>query len=63
MLDDFDGMLPVTCDKFTSSLVSWYNKKTKKIISDEEYFAHPENMADHIKINRTSVDNFYAKAK
>jgi hypothetical protein len=41
MLDEFDGMLPVTCDKVKSSLVNWYNKKTKKIVSNEDYVANP----------------------
>jgi hypothetical protein len=63
MLDEFDEYLPVTCDKFPASLVSWYNKKTKKVVSNEAYISTPALMEDHIQINRKSVDQFYAKAK
>jgi hypothetical protein len=41
MLDEFDEMLPVTCDQWPSSLVNWYNKKTKAIVSNEQYFSSP----------------------
>ena len=63
MLDDFDECLPVTCDRFPASLVNWYNKKTKKVVSNEEFFSSPALMNDHIQINRKAVDQFYAKAK
>jgi hypothetical protein len=63
MLDEFDENLPVTCDRFPASLVNWYNKKTKKVVSNEAYISTPALMEDHIKINRKSVDQFYAKAK
>ena len=63
MLDEFDEYLPVTCDKFPASLISWYNKKTKKVVSNEAYISTPALMEDHIQINRKSVDQFFAKSK
>ena len=63
MLDKFDEYLPVTCDNFPASLVNWYNKKTKNIVSNKVYFSSPALMDDHIQINRKTVDQFYAKAK
>ena len=48
MLDEFDDNIPVTCDKFSASLVSWYNKKTKNIVSNEAYISTPALMGDHI---------------
>ena len=63
MLDEFDENLPVTCDRFPASLVNWYNKKTKNIVSNEAYISSPALMNDHIQINRKVVDQFYAKAK
>ena len=63
MLDEFDDMLPVTSDNHPSSLVSWYNKKTKKIICNEEYYANPDTIRDHVPIDRKNVDNFFAQAK
>jgi hypothetical protein len=52
MMEEFDDMIPVTCDKTPHSLVSWYNKKTKKIVSNEIYFAHPESLGDHVRITK-----------
>ena len=63
MLDEFDENLPVTCDKFPAILVNWYNKKTKKVVSNDVYISSPALMEDHILINRKAVDQFYAKAK
>jgi hypothetical protein len=63
MLDEFDEYIPVTCDRFPASLVNWYNKKTKNIVSNEVYFSSPAHMEDHIKINRKAVDQFYSKSK
>jgi hypothetical protein len=63
MLDEFDEYLPVTCDKFPASLVNWYNKKTKYVVSNEAYYSTPALMEDHVQINRKAVDQFYAKAK
>ena len=63
MLDEFDEYLPVTCDKFPASLINWYNKKTKKVVSNEAYISTPALMNDHVQINRKVVDQFYAKAK
>ena len=48
MLDEFDENLPVTCDRFPASLVTWYNKKTKNIVSNDLYFSSPAQMDDHI---------------
>ena len=63
MLDEFDENLPVTCDRFPASLVNWYNKKSKNVVSNDVYFSSPAQMDDHIQINRKVVDQFYAKAK
>jgi hypothetical protein len=63
MLDEFDENLPVTCDRFPASLVNWYNKKTKNVVSNDVYYTSPAQMDDHIQINRKVVDQFYAKAK
>jgi hypothetical protein len=63
MLDEFDECIPVTCDKFPASLVNWYNKKTKHVVSNEAYYSTPALMEDHVQINRKVVDQFYAKAK
>ena len=43
MMEEFEDMIPVTCDKNPNSLVSWYNTKTKKIVSREIYSAYPES--------------------
>jgi hypothetical protein len=56
LLDEFDENLPVTCDRFPASLVNWYNKKTKKIVSNEAFFSYPALMNDHVQINRKAVD-------
>ena len=37
MLDEFDEILPVTSDKNPGSFITWYNKYSKKVHSDEEY--------------------------
>ena len=63
MLDDFDEMLPVTCDENPLNLVSWYNKKTKKIVSNEVYYSIPDKIGDHVPINKQNVEKFYSKAK
>jgi hypothetical protein len=63
MLDEFDDMLQVTCDQNPNSLVSWYNKKTKKLVSFELFYANPDAMNDHVRVTRKKVDKFFAKAK
>ena len=63
MMEEFDDMIPVTCDKNPPSLVSWYNTKTKKIVSREIYSANPESQGDHVRISKQGVEKFYAKAK
>ena len=63
MLDDFDDKIPVTCDKVPTSIVNWYNKVSKTIVSDEHYYANPTKKDDFIKINLAFVDRFYLKAK
>ena len=63
MLDEFDDMLQVTCDQNPNSLVSWYNKKTKKLVSNDLFYANPDAMNDHIGVTRKEVDKFFAKAK
>jgi hypothetical protein len=63
MLDEFDDMLQVTCDQKPNSLVSWYNKKTKKLVSNELFYAYPDAMNDHVGVTRKEVDKFFAKAK
>jgi hypothetical protein len=50
MMEEFDDMISVTCDKNPHSLVSWYNKKTKKIVSNEIYSAQPDLQGDHVRI-------------
>ena len=56
LLYEFDENLQVTCDRFPASLVNWYNKKTKKIVSNEAFFSYPALMNDHVQINRKAVD-------
>ena len=63
MLDEFDENIPVTCDRFPASLVNWYNKKTKNIVSKEAYESSPALKDNHIQINRKAVDQFYTEAK
>ena len=63
MMEEFDDMISVTCDKNPHSLVSWYNKKTKKIVSNEIYSAQPELQGDHVRIAKWGVEKFFAKAK
>ena len=63
MMEEFDDMIPVTCDKTPHSLVSWYNTKTKNIVSHEIYSAHPESLGDHVRIAKQGVEKFFAKAK
>ena len=63
MLDKFDDQIPVSCDKNKNNLVTWYNKKTKKLASMEEYSEFPENFADYVRINRKDVEKFFNRAK
>ena len=63
MLEEFDGILSVTCDLIPHSLVTWYNKQTKKLVSNQLFYYHPEKMDDHVKIAAKDVDKFFAKAK
>ena len=58
-----DESLPVTCDRFPASLVNWYNKETKKVVSNEAYESSPALKDNHIQINRKAVDQFYTEAK
>ena len=41
MLDDISEILPVTSDNYPNNFVTWYNKSTKKIHSDDEHAEFP----------------------
>ena len=38
-LEAFEHMIPVTCDEFPQSYISWYNRITKKVVSYEAYIS------------------------
>ena len=38
-LEAFEHMIPVTCDEFPQSYISWYNQSTKKVVSYEAYMS------------------------
>ena len=48
LIDDFTEALPILSDNNPQTQVSWYNKKTKKLVSNEECFSSPQTFGDHV---------------
>ena len=63
MLDQFDTNIPVYSDKNPNAFITWYNKVTKKVHSDEEYEKFPLCFDNYVRINRKIVEIFYIKAR
>ena len=59
----FEHMIPVTCDEFPHSYISWYNRLTKKAVSFEAYMSKPAAMSQHVPIERSDIDNFFFNAR
>jgi hypothetical protein len=62
-LEAFEHMIPVTCDEFPNSYISWYNLHTKKVVSYEAYMSQPASMSKHVPIDRKHVENFFTNAR
>jgi hypothetical protein len=62
-LEAFENMIPVTCDEFPHSYISWYNRFTKKVVSIEAYMSKPDAISQHVPIERKDIDNFFSNAR
>ena len=62
-LEAFEHMIPVTCDEFPQSYISWYNHLTNKVVSYEAYMSQPSAMSNHSQIDRKDVENFFTNAR
>ena len=52
MLDGFASGIPVCSDKNPNAYVTWYNKSTKMVHSDEEFEEFPQSFNEYFRINR-----------
>ncbi len=58
-LEAFEHMIPVTCDEYPQSYISWYNRFTHKVVSVEAYMSNPGAMSQHVPIERKDIDDFF----